>query len=176
MRRALILGGVWALGIVASVAFAFAAVARVAGGIAPHDVSRLSQTEIDDALKAPPAVRPTTAPTTAPTTRTTLVPTSTTPTVATTVTSPPPTTTAPRSAGETATTSQGGTLYARCTDDGTIDYAAAVPRMGYERVIDDESPGRIEEAFENDHHRSTIVATCEGGTVHAQVTEGRGDD
>jgi hypothetical protein len=50
VRRALLLAGVWTVGICASVALAFGAVAQVANGVAPNDVSQLSRTQIDDAL------------------------------------------------------------------------------------------------------------------------------
>jgi hypothetical protein len=69
------------------------------------------------------------------------------------------------------TTSQGGTVYSRCSGPDTIAYVAAVPRSGYQRTVDGESPTGIRQTFENAHHRSRIAAECSDGIVHAEVEE-----
>ena len=81
---------------------------------------------------------------------------------------PPPPTTAPHN---TVTTSQGGTLWTRCSGSDRIVYVAAVPRNEFERTRDVEEPGGIEQWFESDNHRSTIKAECSNGVVHAEVDE-----
>ena len=192
VKRGLLLAGFWMLGVIVAVALAFAAVGRVAHGVAPHDVAQpLSQTAIDDALAADrkPAPVPggantsssttpksTSAPTTATTTTTTpksgpTNPSTTTPTTAgrptvTTVSPPPPV--APHNS---ATTSQGGTVFTRCSGADTIVYVAAVPRPGFTRTVDVENPGGVRQSFQNGKHRSIIEAECSNGVVHATVDE-----
>ena len=76
----------------------------------------------------------------------------------------------------TATTSQGGTVFTRCSGPETIVYVAAVPRSGYERTVDVEGPHGIQQSFADGHHRSNIEAECSGNVVHAQVEEESADD
>jgi cytoskeletal protein RodZ len=195
VRRGAILAGVWAAGILVAVLLAFAAVAQVASGVAPNDVNRMSQRAIDNELTTPrtsiPAGASTTSTTSTPSTTTTTTgqtpTTTTTPTSAagsTTTTSPttaqsapPPATTTTDTAApsrpthNTVTTSQGGTLYTRCTGPASIAYVAAVPKPGYERTQDVEDSGGVRQSFENNHHRSNIEAECSNGVVHAQVEE-----
>jgi cytoskeletal protein RodZ len=198
VRRALVMGGVWALGVVIAVAVAFAAVDRVASGVTPRDVARLSQRAIDEELRSSPsgARTPTVTPSTSPSASTTGVPPitvkTTTPTTSNSV--PPPTspsTTGPTPATTTSTTttstttevaqqntvttSQGGTLYTRCSGPDRIVFVAAVPKSGYQRTIDDESTGSVRQSFENTKHRSNIEAECSNGAVHAQVEEESAD-
>jgi hypothetical protein len=100
--------------------------------------------------------------------------------------SPPPTTTAPSAssvtettttaapasgAGDTATTSLGGTIWTRCSSPNSIVFVAAIPKPGYERTNDVQLPTRIQEQFQNGNHVSTIQAECAGGAVHAEVEE-----
>lgn len=194
MRRGLALTAVWALGIVLAVTLAFAAVGRVASGVAPHDVARLSQTAIDKELSEttrPSAVSTSSsrAPSvsTAPQASTTATTPQTDNTVAPPITSsspssnaPPPTTvTTTVSAGaphNTVTTAQGGTLFTRCTGPETIEFVAAVPRTGYERTVDKENSSGIEQSFVNIQHKSTIAAECSNGVVNAHVEEESADD
>jgi len=193
-------------GVVVAGTVAFAAVGRVASGVAPHDVARLSQRTIDDELTAGPtstsraSARSTSSvpgsssiatntTQTWSTTRTTnrTVPTSDSSVVsAPSVTSAPPTTwgatsttsgsTPPPPAGHnTVTTSQGGTVFTRCSGPDTIVYVAAVPRPGYQRTVDIESALAVRQTFENSSHRSMIEAECSNGSVHAQVEEESAD-
>jgi len=74
------------------------------------------------------------------------------------------------------TTSQGGTLFTRCSGPDTIVYVAAVPRTDYQRTVDVEDPTGIEQSFVNSHHRSKIEASCSNGTVHAHIEEESADD
>ncbi len=55
-------------------------------------------------------------------------------------------------------------------------YVAAVPKSGYERTVDVEDEGGIQQVFVNGHHRSKIEAECSGGVVHAHVEEESADD
>ena len=87
--------------------------------------------------------------------------------VTTTTAAPPP----PVSSHNTVTTSQGGTVYTRCSGPETIVYVAAVPRTGYQRTEDVEGPGGVRQTFINAHHRSSIEAECSNGVVHASVEE-----
>jgi hypothetical protein len=74
-------------------------------------------------------------------------------------------------------TAQGGTVWVRCSGADQIVYVAAVPRNGYERTHDVESPGGIVQWFDSNSHRSTIDAQCSNGVVHAEVNEeGEGGD
>jgi hypothetical protein len=70
------------------------------------------------------------------------------------------------------TTSQGGTVWTRCSGADQIVYVAAVPKSGYERTRDLESSDRIEQWFESDRHLSRIALECSNGIVHADVEEG----
>jgi hypothetical protein len=203
-----LLAGIWVAGVVIAVSLAFAAVARVANGVAPNDVSHLSQTDIDDELAGATTTSPTsgaptssatatsststvttTSRTTAPTASTTTPttggsiltspPTDTTsptiskltPTTNTTVAKPPPVT-----PHNTVTTSQGGTVYTRCTAPDKIAYVAAVPKSGYARTVDIENPDGIKQVFVNNTHASKIQAECSNGVVHAEVEEDGDDD
>lgn len=193
MRRGLLLAGVWALGVVASVTLAFAAVGRVASGVAPHDGTRLSQTAIDDQLtsRATLPSATSTSSTTRSSSSTTSPTTVTTPTTRPTspnVTSPPPTSNTspptvttvwaapPNVPVNTVTTSQGGTLFTRCSGPDTIAYVAAVPRTGYQRTLDIEDPTGIEQVFANARDQSKIDASCSNGIVHAHVEEESADN
>jgi hypothetical protein len=69
------------------------------------------------------------------------------------------------------TTSQGGTVWSRCSGADTIVLVAAVPQSGYQRTRDIESPSGIEQWFEKDKHRSKIRAECSDGVVSAEVEE-----
>jgi len=200
--------GVWVAGVVIAVSLAFAAVARVANGVAPNDVAHLSKTQVDNELTggttpsprgstsptsrattttAKPGSTPTSTSTTSSTRSTWVWPTPTTggtvltappvtawshpsdptaPTTATTVAEPPPV--APHN---TVTTSQGGTIYTRCTGPETIAYVAAVPKTGYARTVDIESPTGVQQTFANGQHASNIQAECSNGVVHAEVEE-----
>jgi hypothetical protein len=104
----------------------------------------------------------------------------------TTLISPPPTAIAPPAtsvtetsttaapasgAGDTATTSLGGTIWTRCSGPNSIVFVAAIPKPGYQRTTDVQLPTRIEEQFQNGNHVSTIQAECAGGAVHAEVEE-----
>jgi hypothetical protein len=205
VRRGLILAGVWAVGAALALTLAFAAVGRVANGVAPRDVARLSSTEIDDELSGPTTtpVTPTsgrqmpnpTATTATPATTTSSTSSTTSTTEApgssivnpTTVSTPPTTTSAtvhtvpstttpPVASHNTVTTAQGGTVFTRCSGPDKIVYVAAVPKSGYERTVDIENEDGIEQVFVNAHHRSQIEAQCSGGVVHAQVEEEPIDD
>jgi hypothetical protein len=208
VRRGVLLVGVWVAGVVIAVSLAFAAVARVANGVAPNDVAHLSKTQVDNELTGgtTPPPRGSTSPTSRATTTTSSpgsTPTSTattsstmstagwstptthgttltappltawsptsrptSPTTATTVAKPPPVT-----PHNTVTTSQGGTIYTRCTGPETIAYVAAVPKTGYARTVDIELPTGIEQTIANGQHASTIQAECSNGVVHAEVEE-----
>jgi hypothetical protein len=74
------------------------------------------------------------------------------------------------------TTSQGGTVYTRCTGSETIAYVAAVPKTGYARTVDIESPTGVQQTFVNGNHRSNIQAECSNGVVHAEVEEETADE
>ena len=87
-----------------------------------------------------------------------------------TTTTPTPTTTAPTN---TVTTSQGGTVWTRCSSNEQIVYIAAVPKSGYERTRDVENPSGIVQSFDDGSHRSTISAECSNGVVHAEIEEER---
>jgi hypothetical protein len=82
-------------------------------------------------------------------------------TVAVTATSP----------STTVTTSEGGTVWTRCSGANTIVYVAAVPKTGYQRIADIEDPSGIEQQFDNGTRRSAVQASCSDGVVHAQVEE-----
>ncbi len=69
------------------------------------------------------------------------------------------------------TTSQGGTIWSRCSGPDTISYVAAVPKSGYRRTVDVEGSRGIDQEFENGSHRSKIQAACSNGVVQAQVEE-----
>ena len=201
VRRVLVMVGSWILGVIASVAVAFAAVGQVANRVAPTSGERLSSGAIERALGSPPSTgsgttRTTTtssAPsstdrgastttstsppgsivTSAPTTTRPASPTTTSATTPPPTTPPPPTTTvAPR---DTATTSQGGTIWTHCSGAEHIVFVAAVPKSGFERTHDVEQPGGIHEWFASDTHLSKIDAECSDGVVHAEVEEERGD-
>ncbi len=211
VRRAAFLAGVWSVGVVVAVAVAFAAVGRVANGVAPHDVARLSASAIDQELAAhkartagssprssvssstvstssssttpttsshtTPTTIGTTQPTAAPDTNTTITAEAPPPTASPTTqpSRPGPTTTVtsspPDTSHNTVTTSQGGTVFTRCSGPDSIVYVAAVPKTGYERTTDVESASGIRQTFENGSHRSSIEAECSDGVVHAQVDE-----
>jgi hypothetical protein len=196
VRRGLLLAGVWVFGAAVAVAFAFAAVGRVASGVAAPNASSLSRGAIDNELTATTArprtggARPTspqTSSTTAPKTpgpSSTLSrpPASEVPTTSTALPPPTPTpvpapttttvTSAPSSGDHnTVTTSQGGAVWTRCSGPDTISYVAAVPKSGYQRTVDIEDSRGIEQEFENGSHRSKIDAACSNGVVHAQVEE-----
>ena len=79
----------------------------------------------------------------------------------TTTTKPSPTTTVPHD--KTATTSQGGTVWTYCSGEDHIVFVSAVPKSGFERTRDVESPSGIVQTFESDSHRSTISARYEFG-------------
>jgi hypothetical protein len=190
------------MGVVVAVSLAFAAVAHVASGVAPNDVDHLSQQAIDDELTTSRSSVPssTTKPTVSSTTTTTsTTPTTTSPTGRTTPTSTrgaSPTTTSPittqtapplvttttgkpppdSTTHNTVTTSQGGTLYTRCSGADSIVYVAAIPKPGYERTEDVERADGIRQSFENKNHLSTIEAECSDGVVHAHVEEEVDDD
>ena len=212
MRRGVLLVGVWGAGVVIAVSLAFAAVARVANGVAPNDVAHLSKTQVDNELTGgtTPPPRGSTSPTSRAATTTSnpgSTPTSTSttsstmstsgwstpttrgtmltappltawsppsnppvPTTATTAAKPPPVT-----PHNTVTTSQGGTIYTRCTGPETIAYVAAVPKTGYARTVDIESPAGVQQTFANGQHVSNIQAECSQGVVHAEVEEEAGD-
>jgi hypothetical protein len=158
------MGGVWALGVVVAVALAFAAVGRVAHGVAPHDVARLSQTAIDDELSGV-AGQPTSALSTS------------APDSSTTTTAPPSAATTLTPSRDTVTSSQGGTLFTHCSGPDAIVYVAAVPRAGYARVGDVEEGNRVEQTFENGDHHTTVEAWCADGLVKSRIEdEGPGDD
>ena len=197
MRRGLLLAGVWVLGAAVAVAFAFAAVGRVASGVAAPNASSLSRRAIDNELTAtttrprtggarPTAPHPSstvTPKTPGPSSSLPRPPTSEVPTTSTAFPPPPtpttvtaPTTTTVTSAPSseepnTVTTSQGGTIWTRCSGPDTISYVAAVPRSGYQRTVDIEDSRGIEQEFDNGTHRSKIEAACSNGIVHAQVEE-----
>jgi cytoskeletal protein RodZ len=207
VRRRLILAGVWALGVAVALTLAFAAVGRVANGVAPRDVARLSSTEIEREVAGPsgPAVTSSSAragtattattATSVTTTSSTSTTTSTTRPSGSTIVNPTtvataatttsttahtvPTTTATSPSAEphnTVTTAQGGTVFSRCSGPEKIVYVAAVPKSGYQRTVDVENQGGIQQVFVNAHHRSQIEAECSGGVVHAQVEEESADD
>ena len=67
-------------------------------------------------------------------------------------------------------------MWTRCSGQDQIVYIAAVPKSGYERTRDVESPGGIQQWFESDNHLSKITAECSNGVVHAEVEEARGGD
>ena len=69
------------------------------------------------------------------------------------------------------TTSQGGTVWTRCSSAEQIVYVAAVPKSGYQRTRDVESAGGVMQWFDNGSHLSKIAAECSDGTVHAEVEE-----
>ena len=159
MRRNLLLAGVWLLGAVAAVGLSFAAVARVASGVAPAGVGSLSRRAIDNQLTSTSATTAARPPVSVPPVPTTA---RSTPTIA-----PPDVTIAPN----TVTTSQGGTLWTRCSNQTTIVYVAAIPKSGYQRTVDVEDSAGISQQFENGNHRSNIQAACSSGRVRAEVDE-----
>jgi hypothetical protein len=79
-------------------------------------------------------------------------------------------------ARDTAVTSQGGTIWARCSGSGSIVYVAAIPKSGYQRTVDVEDSSGIHEQFDNGSRRSTIQAACSNGVVHAEVEEESADN
>jgi len=89
----------------------------------------------------------------------------------TTIDSVPPTTstTAPPDNGDTVTASRGGTLWSHCSGSEKIVFVAAVPMSGYQRTVDIENAGRIEQKFVNGKLSSVIEAECSYGVVHAHV-------
>ncbi len=105
VRRGVLLAGIWVVGVVIAGTLAFAAVARVANGVAPNDVSHLTKTEIDNELTGR-----TTAPTRKPTAPTSGATTTTSPAVTPTTTSTTPSTR--WTAGSTTPTTRGTTLTA----------------------------------------------------------------
>ena len=177
VRRGLLMGAVWAFGVVIAVALAFAAVDRVASGVSSRDDARLSQRAIDDELGRSPTpprsssststTRPPSVSTTSSTVASTISSPTTTPATTTVTTASPP----PPVSHNTVTASRGGTLFTRCSGPDRIVFVAAVPKSGYQRTVDDERSGAIRQSFENSNHRSTIEAECSDGTVHAQVEE-----
>jgi hypothetical protein len=183
MRRGVLLTCLWVLGATVSVALAFAAVGRVASRVAPTGVARLSAGAVDRELGTtvpstrPTITRQTTTSSTPPAPRTSTTrpsisivppPTSSGPSTSAPPPLSPPPTTVPHN---TVTTSQGGTLWTRCSGADRIVYVAAVPRNEYERTRDVEEPSGIEQWFESDHLRSKIKAECSNGVVHAEVVE-----
>jgi hypothetical protein len=216
VRRAAIMAGVWAIGVIVAVVLAFAAVAQVASGVAPNHVARMSQQAIDDELAAKTTTtmlrKPGSATTstlgsssttstvvtgvggtttsvakTSPDTMTsqTAAPTVTTPTTTPSRGSenpPPPITPTTEStvpsapAHNTVTASQGGTVFTRCSGPETIVYVAAVPKPGYGRTTDVETPQAVRQTFQNGSHVSRIEAECSNGVVHAQVEEESNDE
>jgi hypothetical protein len=180
VRRGLLLTCLWVLGVTGSVALAFGAVDRVANRVAPPGVARLSGAAVDRALGStvPSTISTTTRkptassapPSTTRSTASVAPPPGPVGTTTSTVASPPPPapTTTPHN---TVTTSQGGTVWTRCSGADQIVYVAAVPKSEYERTRDIESPGGIEQWFESDSHRSRIKAECSDGVVHAEVEE-----
>ncbi len=206
VRRGVLTFGLWVLGVGVAATFAFAAVGRVANGVAEPNVSSLSREAIDNELTANVAnasgpTAPGTSPrasTVSPTTRhentsTTLTSSPKTPsTSARPVTRSPTTTnagpvsptmptptTAPATPNggtlETVTTSQGGTLWTRCSGENVIVYVAAVPKSGFRRSVDQERDAGIEQKFENGTHSSDIRAECSNGVVHPEVEEESSD-
>ena len=199
MRRGLVLACLWALGVTASVAVAFAAVGRVASRVAPSGAARLSTGAVERELSTPVtppgtprsnAGRTSTNRSTSSTRPTHTTTTGSKPTTSATVTTPPttserppassppvttpttktPTPTPTTAPHDTATTSQGGTVWTRCSG-AQIVYVAAVPTSGYERTRDVEGPGQIEQWFQSNQHISRITAECSDGVVHAEVEE-----
>jgi len=185
MRRRLLLAGTWLLGTAVALTVSFAAVARVASGVAPPNGAALSRRAIDNELTTGPSTSPssvqrrsrralqpsaTTTPTTSLRREVNAAPAlnSPAPVTAPIAPSPPPTATTPA----TATTSQGGTIWTRCTGPDTIQFLAAVPNNGYQRTADIEASTGIEEQFNNGSRASTINAECSNGVVHAEVEEG----
>ena len=198
VRRALMMGGLWALEVVIAVSVSFAAVDRVASGVTSGDAARLSQEAINDELRltasgtatsstVPKSTSASTSTTLAPsvTTTSTVVPSptpfTTTPTPPTTHTPPTtrflPTTqtttstSIPAASSNTVTTSEGGTLFTRCSGADQIVFVAAVPKPGYQRTVDNEDPGGVRQSFQNGTHLSKIEAECSNGIVQAQVEE-----
>jgi hypothetical protein len=166
--------GVWLLGAGVAVALSFAAVARVASGVAPAGVGSLSRRAIDNQLRTvtsrPVDARSTTTPSTSRPTPTRPPPS--VPEVPTTVPIsptivPPPVSVAP----DTVTTSQGGTLWTHCSGQSSIVYVAAIPKSGYQRTENVEASDGVSQQFENGRHRSSIEAQCSAGVVRAQVDE-----
>jgi hypothetical protein len=195
VRRRLLLAGIWLIGASIAVTFSFAAVGRVASGVSPSNGPALSSRAVDNALTSdttgrrgsrPPSVPTSSVPrSTAPATTTQLnAPAATASpswTMATPTTvpaprpSPPP---PPPSSGghETVTTSQGGTIWTRCSGPDSIVYVAAIPKSGYQRTVDVESATGIDQEFQNGSRRSKIQAACSNGVVRAEVEEEGADN
>jgi hypothetical protein len=89
----------------------------------------------------------------------------------TTTTQPPPASPSASAVAATATTSQGGTIWTRCSGPDSIVYIAALPRSGYQRTLDLESSSGITQQFENGTSISKIQAACSNGVVHAEVEQ-----
>ena len=178
MRRGLLLAGIWLLGAGLAVTFSFAAVGRVASGVTPTDGAALSRRDIDSALIAGAAGQPrgsSAAPTT--TASSTLKPPATTvPHSPSSVVAPTTPTVAPFVISDTVTTSQGGTVWTRCSGPNSIVYVAAIPKNGYRRSVDVEASTGIIQQFENGSSRSKVRAACSNGVVHAEVEEGSADN
>jgi hypothetical protein len=185
MRRRLLLAGTWLLGTAVALTISFAAVARVANGVAPANVAALSRRAIDNELTTAPTTSSSTVqersrralqPSTTTTPTTSIQPKVSAPTAlnppeqVTVPNAPSPTTTAITPA--TVTTSHGGTIWTRCTGPNSIQFLAAVPTNGYQRTADVEASTGIEEQFTNGSRVSTINAECSNGVVHAEVEDG----
>ena len=194
VRRGFLLTGLWVLGVTASVAVAFTAVGSVASRVVPPGVGRLSAAAVDRALgttgpssqstisgrpssSGPPlSVRP------SPSSTDRVAPPSTSVGPATSIAPRPRPTPTTASASPTSvphntvTTSEGGTVWTRCSGPDRIVYVAAVPKSEYERTHDVESAGGIEQWFQSGNHLSKITAECSGGVVHAEVEEERSSD
>jgi hypothetical protein len=193
-----LLAGTWALGATFALVISFIAVAHVASGVASSSVAAVSQNALDKqstnvkrvsgasarphrtnttavgVTVRPPTVVAPPAPVTLP------PPTSNAPPTKSSAPLPPPATAAApaRAAANvttTATTSQGGTVWTRCTGPDTITFVAAVPRSGYQRTVDVESASAVEQQFTNGTHVSKVHAECSNGTVHAEVEDQPGD-
>ena len=171
------MAGIWLLGVGLAVMFSFAAVGRVASGVTPTDGAALSRRDIDRALIAGATGQPSgssAAPTT--TASSTLKPPATTvphsPSSVVATTTP---TVAPSVIADTVTTSQGGTLWTRCSAPGSIVYVAAIPKNGYRRSVDVEASTGIIQQFGNGSRRSKVQAACSNGVVHAEVEEDSAD-
>jgi len=190
-KRAVLLTGVWLVGVGASVAVAFAAVGAVARGVEPANIVRLSGRAIDRELRTPtsppppahaitpPSVPSSTSTTTAPPTSNTV---GTATSVPTTGAVTPPTTaperpttrpTTARASSATATPSPGGTVYTHCIGPNTIAFDSAIPNNAYFRVRDVENGSGVEQWFSNGKKVSKVHAECSGGVVHAEVENER---
>ena len=193
VRRGMVLVGLWVLGVAVAVTLAFAAVgagrtrrraARQSRGSsqaaiderALRDIERPHGDDPAEAVREPSTsttrsttptddghvVRPSRPPSPSGTTST--APPPTTPTTA----SPPPTV-APQN---TATPSQGGTIFTRCSGPSTIVYVAAVPKQRIRAHRRRREPDRHQPDVRNGRTSRRIDADCAGGTVHARGRRG----